>query len=361
MKIEVKIKENKITSCIYIGKNYLSKFSQLAKQHKVGNFAVIITNPSLDKIYRNFLAKVFKGLPHKKIIVPDSEKAKSWTHLENIIQTIIRINPKNRIFIVCFGGGVITDLGGFAASIYKRGIPYINIPTSLLAQVDASIGGKTAINLKEAKNFVGGFYQPKIVFINPYFLETLRPRHFREGLAEVIKYGAIKDKNLFKLLEKEYKNIIPAKSDLLSKIITRCIKIKADIVQKDPKEEKGIRTILNFGHTIAHALEASSQYKGSIMHGEAVGMGMIAASNISYYLGYTTSKTQKRITHLLKNFNLPLKAKFNIDKALEALSLDKKFTKGNIRMVLIENIGKVIVKEKIPLKLVKKYLKNLYK
>ncbi len=242
------------------GKHILAQSGRLIRGLNLGRDVYIITNASIKDRYGAILEKSLTnaGFKSKFTQVLDSEKSKSLETAYSVINDLANYDKKKQICVIAFGGGVIGDLAGFIASIYKRGIPYIQIGTTLLAQVDSSIGGKTAVDLKTGKNLVGSFYQPKLVISDVSLLETLDLRQLRSGLAEVIKYGIIKDPVLFKYLENN-SNVIAGdliKTLNLEFIISRCARIKAKVVEQDEKEKKGIRTILNFGHTIGHAIEA---------------------------------------------------------------------------------------------------------
>jgi len=345
--IRVKLKENPYS--IFIGYNLVSKIPSQIKKLKLGNFGIVLTTPRILSLYKNLITKTFKSREYKIITVADGEKAKSKEYLFKVISEIIKADTWNKkVFLVCLGGGTIGDLGGFAASIYKRGIACIQVPTTLLAQIDASIGGKTAIDLKEAKNILGTFHQPKAVFIDPSFLKTLPPRQFKEGIAEAIKYGVIKKKELFNFLAKHHKGIMHQKKDLILYLVSNCVQIKAHIVEEDEKEKRGIRTILNFGHTIAHALEAAHQYK-KLSHGEAVAIGMVFASQLSATLGKCSHQEAQKVKNLIKLYSLPTAAAFDYANLYSALCYDKKFISGKARMVILRKIGKVEVLEGIPM------------
>ncbi|MCK4810335.1 MAG: 3-dehydroquinate synthase [Candidatus Omnitrophica bacterium] len=354
--INVNLQENPYK--IYIKDNLAKELPLYFNRLNVGNFCFIITNERIFSLHKARIKKIVKDTPYKIIKVAEGEKAKSKKWLFKLLEELLNLDKviSRRPFVVCLGGGTIGDLGGFAASIYKRGIPCIQIPTTLLACVDAAIGGKTAIDLKEAKNIVGSFYQPKAVFIDPQFLNTLAAKEIKQGFAEIIKYSLIKDKGLFEKLKNNYKKIKEFEPGFTEEIIESCVKIKAGIVEKDEREKKGIRTILNFGHTIGHALEASSGYKKSLNHGESVALGMICAGQISLYLKLCPKAIVEKIRALIKLYKLPLKTSFDREKVIKSFSFDKKFISGSIRMVLIEHIGKTRICEKIPLKLVKKSL-----
>jgi len=276
--------------------------------------------------------------------------------LLKVVEEIVKADGwGKRLFLICLGGGTVGDLGGFAASIYKRGIPYVQIPTTLLSQIDSSIGGKTAIDLNEAKNILGTFYQPRAVFIDPAFLTTLPASEIKQGLAEAIKYGAIKDKRLFYFLKNNHKEIKELKPSYVLRLILACAAIKAKIVEEDEKELKGLRTILNFGHTLAHALESTLAYK-KITHGQAVSLGMLYATTLSYLMKKCSRHDLQEISQIIKIFSLLAKISFNPLTLYKSLSYDKKFISGKIRMVLLKKIGQVEVVDGIPLPKIKKTL-----
>lgn len=320
----------------------------------IGDNAYIITNPYIKKHYGKVLVNSLKayGFNYRIKTVPDSEKSKDIKTAALLIKDLASFDLRKRTFIVAFGGGVVGDLGGFVASVYKRGIPYIQVPTTLLAQVDSSIGGKTAVDLSEGKNLVGAFYQPKMVFTDVSLLKSLDRRQLSSGLAEVIKYGIIRDKKLFCYLEKNYKSIINLETDKLEYIVRACVKIKADIVSLDEREEKGLRTVLNFGHTIGHAIEAASGFN-RYNHGEAIALGMLVALGMSVKLGFIKEDVLKRVKLLIKGVGLPTKInKVSFQKILGRHYHDKKFTGSKNRFVLISSLGKTKIVKNIPLKLV---------
>ena len=356
----IKVKLKKRSYNIIIGSNIINLLGKYIRKLNIGYTAYVITNASIKNKYGKALSKTLKqsNFDIRFKTVPDTEKSKSIEVVSSIIKDIAIFDKKRKIFIIAFGGGVIGDLAGFVASIYKRGIPYIQVPTTLLAQVDSSIGGKTAVDLSQAKNLVGAFYQPQLVFSELNLLKTLDLRQLRSGLAEVIKYGVIKDPKLFSYLEKKYKDTLNLKNTALEFIVKRSSLIKAKIVQQDEREEKGIRTILNFGHTIGHAIEAAGNYKG-YSHGEAIALGMLVACDISKKLKLINAKTSQRIESLLRIVGLPLKIKgMSINDIIKAHYHDKKFIGKSNRFVLIEGIGKTKIVEDIPLKIIKEVLKK---
>ncbi len=343
---------------IVVGYDILPSIGAYITKLNIGRDAYVITNLAIKKKYASPLASALNtcGFHLRFRIIPDSEKSKSVAVFSSIISDIAKFDKKKRTFVIAFGGGVVGDLSGFVASIYKRGIPYIQVPTTLLAQVDSAIGGKTGIDLEEGKNLVGAFYQPRLVFSDVRFLKTLDQRQIRSGLAEVIKYGIIKDKTLFVYLEKNYRDVLRLKPSALEYIVNRCAGIKAEIVEKDEREEKGIRTILNFGHTIGHAIEAAAGYK-SYTHGEAVALGMLAASDISCSLGLLDYSLAKRIEKLVKSIGLPLKIKrLSLQGIVNAHYRDKKFIGSRNRFVLSSSIGRTNLVENVPLEVIKQAL-----
>jgi 3-dehydroquinate synthase len=356
--IKLNLKERSYN--IIVGTNIINGLGKYLTKLNIGNDAYVITNARIKNKYGGTLEKALKkrGFSVRFKILPDTEKSKSIEMMTSVIRDTAHYDKGKRIFIVAFGGGVVGDLSGFVASIYKRGIPYIQVPTTLLAQVDSSIGGKTAVDLSEAKNLVGAFYQPKLVFSDVKFLNSLSMRQMRAGLAEVIKYSIIKDRILFSYLERQYKNILNHRQDALKFIVERCSRIKADIVSRDEREKKGLRTILNFGHTAGHAIEAASNYK-AYNHGEAIALGMLVAIQLSKTLKLINEAVTQRIENLIKAVGLPTRIRdVSLNSIINAHYRDKKFIGSRNRFVLIKGIGKTKIVENIPLELIKGVLKK---
>ena len=340
---------------IVIGRNAIARMGNILKQLNIGTHAYIITNSLVKKRFSRLLLKALsKARFHAKLkTVPDTERSKSLEIATAVLKDIAKYDKRKRIFIIAFGGGVIGDLSGFIASIYKRGIPYIQIPTTLLAQVDSSIGGKTAVDLSEGKNLIGAFYQPRLVLSEISFLKTLDSKQLRSGLAEVIKYAAIKDKKLFSYLERQYRGILGRKSATLEFIVNRCSLIKANIVEKDEREERGLRTILNFGHTIGHAIEAASGFK-SYNHGEAVALGMLIETEISRKLGLIGALNAERLNRLIAVTALPSTIKgISLGAIIRAHYRDKKFLGKKNRFALLTGIGRARIIENVPLDIIR--------
>ncbi len=349
---------------ILIGHRIVPCLVDLIRGLGLGSDAAIITNPSIYSIHKSSLKKIANSpaLTVSVIKIPDTETSKSNRQVVKIIEKVVKADKGKGLFIIAFGGGVVGDVGGFVASIYKRGVPYIQIPTTLLAQVDSAIGGKVAIDLTHAKNLVGAFYQPRLVVSDTNILRSLPMRQVRSGLGEIIKYGMIRDKRLFEFLEDNINGILKLKKESLEHIVYRSAKIKALYVQRDELDTKGIRAHLNFGHTIGHALEAASRYSNLYSHGEAVGIGMIAAARIAVNMGIFNRKDLDRMTALIKKAGLPTRISKKLDTGsiMRAGRRDKKVVRGKNRFILPVGIGRVKIYEDIPEKLICEIIRTLY-
>jgi 3-dehydroquinate synthase len=274
---------------------------------------------------------------HELILIPDGEEAKQWSVIEELIGKLIDAGLDRQSTIIALGGGTVGDVAGFAASIYLRGIKVVQVPTTLLAMVDSSIGGKTAVNHPKGKNLVGSFHQPDRVLIDPSLLETLPDSEIKSGLAEVIKYGVIHDEELFKLLER--KSLRDLSPDDMVEIIARCAATKARYVEQDEEDRKGIRAALNYGHTLGHAVETLTNH--SVSHGEGVAIGMAAAVWISRENGLIMYSDYYQIINLIENYGLPTKVpSLDHDSVIEVMHRDKKAEQGQIRFVLPIGIGR---------------------
>ncbi|MBM3250606.1 MAG: 3-dehydroquinate synthase [Candidatus Omnitrophica bacterium] len=345
---------------IVIGKGILKRLGSLTRSLDLGADAYVITNPFLKKRFGRALEKALKsaGYSVRFKTVPDAEKSKSIGIALKVLKDLAAYDRQKRVFIVAFGGGVIGDLAGFIASVYKRGIPYIQIPTTLLAQLDSAIGGKTGIDLPEGKNLVGTFYQPRIVLSDIALLSSLDLRQLRNGLAEAVKYGAIKDAALFSYLEKNYRKVLAREPLTLEHVVGCASRIKAGIVSADEREEKGLRTVLNFGHTIGHAIEAAARFK-SYNHGEAIALGMLVAAAISLRLKLTERNTLERLEGLIRRIGLPERIrKLTLKGIISAHYRDKKFIGKSNRLVLLSAIGRTKIARDIPLRVIKEEIKK---
>lgn len=284
-----------------------------------------------------------EGYRAELVVVPSGERSKSLQYATHLYRTLARKAFERRSWIVALGGGVVGDLSGFVASTYLRGIPFIQIPTTLLAQVDASIGGKTGVDIPEGKNLVGAFYQPRWVWIDPSLLKSLPLEHWRNGLGEVIKYGAIRDLALFESLETKIDRLVRGYCVDWESIIARCAQIKAEVVHRDPRETRGLRALLNFGHSVGHAIEAATNYRG-YHHGEAISIGMAVAAQISQQRRLLDPVGRIRLSALLNRAGLPVRPRkaLSRESIMRYLSRDKKVENGSVRFVLLKGLGKAV-------------------
>ncbi len=348
---------------IRIGLNILDKIGNFVKNLNIGNNIFIITDRKVKKLYAQQVIKSFRAAGFSNIgefIISDGEQSKTQDIAKEIYEKVYDFDKyqDKKIVIVTLGGGVVGDLGGFIAQTYRRGINYIQIPTTLLGQVDCGLGGKVGINLKEAKNLLGGFWQPKLVCMDLAVLKTLDIRELKSGLAEVIKYGVIKDPSLFKYVQEHVGQILHYDLTCLKHIILTCVKIKARITGLDERDEKDIRIILNFGHTIGHAIEAASSYK-IYKHGEAISMGMLCAGEIACRLGLLSNKDFLKLDNVIEKAGLPKKIrKCSLADIMKSMRHDKKFVGRVNRFVLPIKIGKVKIVEGIDENLIKEVIRK---
>jgi len=345
---------------IVIGENILSKLGNRLKALKIGKDAVIITNPAINKYHGKVLIAGLKrnGFSVKVLEVPPGERSKSANSAFRLIEAIARYDSYKKVFIIAFGGGVIGDLAGYVAAAYKRGIPYVQVPTTLLAQVDSAIGGKVGIDLAVGKNLVGAFYQPVIVWSDVSVLSTLTKRQLRNGLAEVVKYGIIADRTFFKYVETNYKKVLNCDPKALAYVVDRSSRIKKNVVVSDEKEVKGTRAILNFGHTIGHAIEAAGKYN-RYHHGESITLGMRVAADISRQKKLCKASDVTSLNSLLTSIGLPQRIqKIKTVDIFRHMKHDKKFLSGKNRFVLMTRIGAVKILEGISLSVIKKAIQS---
>ena len=330
---------------IIIGNEICSKTS-ISKYIDYKDVA-IITNTKVAHLHLKNLEKSLKSFNVKTLILPDGEKYKNISSLNKVHDFLIKNKFNRNLTVIALGGGVIGDLAGFASDTFLRGVNLIHIPTTLLAQVDSSIGGKTGVNHKYGKNLIGSFKHPMAIFIDTSYLKTLPQKEYISGLSEVVKYGAIGDKVFLKWLNKNSKLILKRDSDSLIKLITNSVKAKVSVVQKDEKESN-IRAHLNFGHTLGHAIESSLNYKG-ISHGEAVSIGMLFASAISVEKSDLKIDEFNLIENTLANFSLPVRIPSSITcaKILQNMTYDKKNREGKINFVLLTSIGSCCLNDRI--------------
>lgn len=314
------------------------------------------------RVWRSVGREVSSGLRWKNtrglIFLDDREAAKNLSAVEAACRSLVRAGADRGALLVAVGGGVVGDVAGFVAASYLRGVTLVHVPTTLVAQVDSAIGGKTGVNLREGKNLVGAFYPPRLVLADPHLLRTLPAREFRSGLAEVIKYGVIADKALFSYLESNLELLLRRAPRELSFVIGRCGRIKAGVVSKDEREA-GLREILNFGHTFAHALETLTGYK-KFRHGEAVAWGMVAAAMLGREAGITPLEDAARIVALVRRLGpLPRWPRVRAQSFFRAMRADKKARAGNLRFVLSPRLGRARTFDAIPLPLVERVLRQV--
>jgi 3-dehydroquinate synthase len=326
---------------IHIGPGILEQVGERLRQAGLAGKAAIVTNPVVGQLYLDAVHDSLRhaGFEPHPVLVPDGEEHKNLTTLGAIYDGLIDARLERQSCVVALGGGVIGDLAGLAAATYLRGVPYVQLPTTLLAQVDSSVGGKTGINHRDGKNLIGAFYQPALVLIDVAVLRSLPRRELAAGLAEVIKYGIIDDPALFLLLEQELEKIIALERIMLTDIIARCCAIKARVVEADEREAD-YRAVLNFGHTIGHALEAATAYR-RYLHGEAVAIGLVKAMALSVQRGLCDSASAQRVQALVERAGLPVDIPPEISpgRLIGAMEIDKKAAGGKIKFVMCEGLG----------------------
>ena len=333
-KLHVNLGENSYD--ILFGSNLLKNLPEYIKRVYKGKKLFIITDNNVEKYYRKQMEELLKDYDFTFYILEAGEKSKTLENVSKIYKAMINAALSRDDLVVAFGGGVTGDIAGFADATNMRGVPFIQIPTTLLSQVDSSVGGKVGVDLEERKNLVGAFNQPKIVLIDSSVLKTLTDRYFFDGLAEVVKYGCIYDEELFSLLEglKSREEVMEHIEDILY----RSCDIKREVVEEDEKEH-GLRMILNFGHTVGHGLEQYYNYE-KYTHGEAVSLGMAEILETGEIEGITEKGSFERTKKLLEQFHLPVEDKYNREDVLKIMKRDKKNKKGEVNFVMIEKIGK---------------------
>jgi 3-dehydroquinate synthase len=326
---------------IYIGEQLFAQvdIAGLIKGRQV----MIVTNETIAPLYLSALRDQLPALQVDEVILPDGESFKTLDTLNLIFDALLEMRHNRTTTLIALGGGVIGDMTGFAAASYQRGVDFIQIPTTLLSQVDSSVGGKTGVNHPRGKNMIGAFYQPKAVLADTDVLKTLPKRELAAGLAEVIKYGLIYDVEFLAWLEQNIDGLNECDPELLAYAIKRSCEIKAEVVAQDERES-GIRAILNLGHTFGHAIETEQGY-GNWLHGEAVGAGMWMAADLSHRLGWISAGDLARTETLLRRANLPVRAPDDMspERFIELMSLDKKVLDGRIRLVLLKQLGEAVV------------------
>lgn len=314
--------------------------------HISGERAVIVTNTTVASLYQDRFRATLQaaGAAAVSIVIPDGENHKTWPTVNLIIDELMKHRCERRTPLIALGGGVVGDVAGFAAAIYQRGMPLIQVPTTLLAQVDSAVGGKTAINHALGKNMIGAFYQPRAVIADTQTLATLPARELSAGLAEVIKYGAIRDVAFFVWLERRIEELVGGDPEALAYAVEQSCRNKAHVVAED-EHEGGVRALLNFGHTFGHAIETGTGF-GTWLHGEAVAAGMVLAARLSERLGLIDTSVVERLVSLLTRAHLPVEApRLGSERYIELMSHDKKVAAGKLRFVLLRALGDAFVTE----------------
>jgi 3-dehydroquinate synthase len=329
---------------IFIGSGLLSQPELLCRYVK-GGTALIVSNTTIAPLYIEQIKTNLdsQNIQYDCVILEDGEQFKTLEAVQTIITTLLEKKHNRQTTLIALGGGVVGDITGFAASVYQRGVNFIQIPTTTLSQVDSSVGGKTGVNHILGKNMIGAFHQPQCVIADISTLSTLPNREFSAGLAEIIKYGLIHDAKFFKWLEQNISKLMARDSDIIAQAILVSCQTKANIVSIDERES-GIRAILNLGHTFGHAIEATMGY-GNWLHGEAVAAGMVMAVDLSCRQQWIDNSLKQRTIDLLKNANLPVTSPTNmtVDQYMSAMSIDKKVINGTIQFILLKGLGEAIV------------------
>ncbi|ADG82589.1 3-dehydroquinate synthase [Thermincola potens] len=345
---EVRVELGENSYSIIIGNDILSGLGAALKELPIGEKIMVVTNPTVQELYGDITIRSLENAGFQVVmgIVPDGEQYKSMASAQALYDTAFAAGLDRKSAVLALGGGVIGDLAGFVAATYMRGVPFVQVPTTLLAQVDSSVGGKVAVNHPKGKNIIGSFYQPKLVYADINTLRTLDERQFRAGMAEVIKYGVIWDAGFFSYLEENLHKIKGMQNETLVKIVRRSCEIKAHVVEQDEKES-GIRAILNYGHTFGHAIEALTNYS-VFVHGEAVAIGMVTANRLAQRLGLLSQADLDRIGLLIAKTGLPVDCgNINKQAMLRKMYFDKKVQSGRIKYILPEKIGRVRITDAV--------------
>ncbi len=334
---------------IAIASDCLAQIGEFAAERTRGRAVLLVTDVNAKPHAEQVAVSLSEaGFRVATVVRPSGEAQKSLAALSDLLDALVDLPADRRSLVVAVGGGVIGDLAGFAAAAYARGIPFLQVPTTLLAMVDSSVGGKVGVNHPRAKNMIGAFHQPIGVFIDVATLRTLPEREFRSGLAEVVKYGVILDPDFFAMLERDYEKILNRDAETIQHIVLRSCELKARIVEQDEREETDIRAKLNYGHTFAHAFETAGDY-GYWLHGEAVSAGMICASRLAERRGLIGSDVTERQLRLLRAFSLPIAPEaWPIDDLVKTMRKDKKAVGGQMRFILPTRIGEVALFDDVP-------------
>ena len=354
---KVNVDLNEYSYDIIISNSFVNNYFDYIRPFLKRNKVVLITDENVERFHLSHLENSLKanGVHVLSFSIKPGETSKDWETLKKVVDWILEVKLERDDLIVAFGGGVVGDLVGFASSIVRRGINYIQIPTSLLAQVDSSVGGKTGINSKYGKNLIGSFFHPRLVLVDVNFLNTLNHRHFLSGLGEVVKYGLLGRYSFFEWLERNGDDILKGNTQKIIQLVKVSCEIKAEIVSRDEKE-KGERALLNLGHTFGHSLEAGTGYSDQLLHGEGVSIGCCLAFDLSYKLGFCSQEEPSRVRAFMKSMDMKTDI-FQIhgkvpktERLIELMKQDKKVKGGNLRFILPKSIGKTFIAEDLNLK-----------
>jgi 3-dehydroquinate synthase len=342
---------------LHIGPGLLGQ-PELLRPHIASRHVLVVSNTTVAPLYLEPVRAALTGLRHEAVILPDGEQYKTLETLNTVFTALLEHRFGRDCTLIALGGGVIGDLAGFAAACYQRGVPFIQIPTTLLAQVDSSVGGKTAVNHPLGKNMIGAFYQPRCVLADTDTLSTLPDRELSAGLAEVIKYGLIRDRPFLEWLEANLEALLARDAAALSAAIERSCRNKAEIVAADERET-GERALLNFGHTFGHAIETGVGY-GEWLHGEAVAAGMMLAADLSARLGWLSGEQVERVRALLARARLPLEppSALSPDDFRRLMAVDKKVKDGRLRLILLRDLGQAVIAEQVDARLLRETLEH---
>ena len=335
---------------IEIGTGLLEQCGERLAPLVKGRQAAVVTDSNVGPLYSAIVQHSLEqqGFAVTVVTIPAGESSKSWQQAEQILTVLLEHRFHRDACVIALGGGVVGDLAGFVASVYQRGIAFVQIPTSLLAQVDSSVGGKVAVNHALGKNMIGSFYQPRLVLVDLNTLQTLEQRHWQNGLAEVVKYGVIYDAEFFRFLQQNAASVLQRDLAAAAEVIANCCRLKAEVVALD-ETEGGVRAKLNYGHTIGHGLELAGHYKG-YLHGEAVAVGMVLAARYAAQKGMCGAEVETAVAALLQQFHLPTKAdsSLSLQEVLDGMMLDKKVQDGQLVFILPEALGRVKIVKGVP-------------
>lgn len=347
-KMQVRLQNQEYEICI--GPQLLQRTGELVAPYASSKRVIVVTDAHLAPLYLKTLLQSLESakLQADSIILNPGESIKSYTGLQELLDRLLDLNPDRRTLLIALGGGVVGDLVGFAASILLRGLNFVQIPTTLLAQVDSSVGGKTGINTRHGKNLVGSFHQPRLVLTDINTLSSLPPRELRAGYAEIVKYGLLGNAEFFAWLEQEGKSVLTLETSALIHAVKTSCRMKADIVSRDEKEKQDARALLNLGHTLGHALEAEAGFGDALLHGEAVAIGIVLAYALAVKLGYAGSSDYERVKHHLASAELPtspahIPHPWNVEALLARCYQDKKVQDGKLTFILPRGIGQALV------------------